>query len=181
MTASFTDRRNAASKEVEISLLSDQIIVSQAGLKKQAVPLDSVKQVRLAIEMAGQDTQIVCRVTAQDGTQIVFGSRRFVTVGSWENNADTFRTFLAQLHRAFKPYWPHIDFVEGQSLSFRWIMSGLGVLMAIISATFAIILVLQDKSAGFFLVAPLVLGVWLAWLFRPQRPKPYDPSVYAGQ
>jgi len=181
MSIQYSDRRNATSKPCLIDLDGERLSVHQGGIVKQALRFDEVRKVRLSIEMAGQDTQIVCRVSGRSGTQIVFGSRYWLGVGNWRNQAVEFRGFLKTLHEALMPFSDQIAFLEGASLVFRWVMAGLGVLMASVGVVFAILFLRDDNLAGLAFIAPIAIGAWLAWIFRPQRPKPYDPKDYAAQ
>ncbi len=177
--ASYSDRRNATSAEQFIVLESNRISVSEGGTLKRAITFDDVREVRLGVEMAGRDSQVVCRITAKDGTRITLGSRSWQSLGQWENRAAGFRDFNTALHRALQPYAETIRFVEGQPLWFGFVMSGLGLMLAMLGGGFALFLLLNDNLMGFGGVPGLIIGLYLAWMFRPRAQKPYDPALYA--
>ncbi|WP_394693335.1 hypothetical protein [Hyphobacterium sp.] len=178
--ATYSDRRNATSPEQHIMLESGRISVSMDGKLQRAIAFDEINEVRLGVEMAGRDSQVVCRITANDRTRIVFGSRSWKSVGLWENQADRFREFNTALHRALLPHAAGIRFMEGQPLWFGFVMCGLGLLMALLGGGFALYLLWDDNLIGFGGVPGLIIGLYLAWMFRPRAPKPYDPALYAG-
>ncbi len=177
--ASYTDRRNAASPDQCVSLESERISVSEAGKLKRAIRFEDIVEVRLGVEMAGRDSQVVCRIRASDGTLIVFGSRAWVSVGAWKNQAGDFREFNTALHRALLPYRDGIAFIEGQPLWFGFVMAGLGLLIAALGAGFAIYLLLDDKPLGLGGIPGVIIGLYIAWMFKPRAPQPYDPELYA--
>lgn len=176
----YSDRRNATSPEQCITLESGRISVSMDGILKRAIPFGEITEVRLGVEMAGQDSQVVCRITGASGTRIAFGSRSWTSVGQWENRAGHFREFNTALHKALLPHATTIRFLEGQPLWFGFVMCGLGLLMALLGGGFALYLLWDDNLIGFGGVPGLVIGLYLAWMFRPRAPKPYDPALYAG-
>jgi len=178
MSIQYSDRRNATSKPCLIDIDDQRLRVHRDGVVKQALRFDEVCEVRLAIEMAGQDTQIVCRVRGRSGTQIVFGSRYWLGVGNWRNQAVEFRGFLKTLHEALMPFSGQIAFLEGASLGFRWVMTGLGIAMAAIGLSTAITLLRNDNMIGLAVIAPVGIGLWFAWVFRPKPPKAYNPEAY---
>ncbi|MEN0652913.1 MULTISPECIES: hypothetical protein [Hyphobacterium] len=180
MSVTHADRRNATSAE-KIWSIEDGVLTAQEGERVvHRVPLDRVTQVRLALEMAGKEVQVVCRVSVPGEGEAVFGSQSWAGVGQWNNRAQSFRALLGELHTALMPRRDEIRFLEGQSLAFRWIMTAFGAVMAVIGAAIAVfLLAFEENTAGFFAVAPAVTGGWIAWLFRPRAPKPYDPATYA--
>lgn len=182
MTVTHADRRNATSAE-KIWSIEDGVLTALEGDRVVCrVPLDRVEQVRLALEMAGKEVQVVCRVSVPGESEAVFGSQSWAGVGQWNNRAQSFRALLGELHTALLPRRDEIRFLEGQSLAFRWIMTAFGALMALIGTAIAVfLLAFEENTAGFFAVAPAVTGGWIAWLFRPRPPKPYDPAAYAKQ
>lgn len=179
MSVPHTDKRNAASPERDWTIEDGVLTAREGGDAALRLPLSSVDQVRLSLEMAGREVQIVCRVTGPEG-EAVFGSQSWAGVGQWNNRAQSFRALLGELHAGLLPRRDEVRFVEGQSLAFRWVMTAFGAVMALIGTTIALyFLVLEENPAGFFAIAPAVTGGWLAWLFRPKPPKPYDPETYA--
>ena len=182
-TTEHRDRRNAASP-VRVFSVSDDALVwrdDQGGIAGQ-IPIADIRQVRLAFEMAGRDNQIVCRVTDAAGEEIAFGSMRWFGVGQWEMAADTFRDLLGDLHAALLPYRDNIRFIEGSSMGFMIAMFVLGLALTGISLFFFVVLVLiQEKRSGLFLIGGILAGGWLTRVFWPRGPRSYDPATYANQ
>lgn len=181
MSQTHADRRNAAGPELVWSVEDGVLTACDGDRIVRRVAPESVRQVRLSLEMAGREVQVVCRVTDGEG-EAVFGSQSWAGVGQWNNRAKSFRAVLGDLHAALLPRRDDIRFLEGQSLGFRWVMTGFGLLMMAIGIAIAGKLLLIDENpAGFFAVAPAVTGGWLAFLFRPRPPKPYDPEEYVRE
>lgn len=175
--AEMADRRNPLQPARRLALFADRLEWREDATLVRRIALEQVRQVRLSVEMAGQQTQVVCRVTGPAG-EIVFGSRRATSPGVWADNALEFRGFLVDLHAALRPHFSQIGFVEGQSMGFRVIMSGIGAVLAILGVMFAGWMMLIEASAMLAVAAlPFVaIGGYLAWLFRPGFPVPYDPE-----
>lgn len=109
------DRRNAATP-ARIFGLTDKALVwrgEDGNAAAGQVELADIAQVRLSVEMAGQQSQVVCRITDTRGQETVFGSMRWSGVGQWEPAADTFSALLRDLHLALLPYRDGIRFIEG--------------------------------------------------------------------
>jgi len=174
--AEMTDRRNPLSAQKRLQLFSDRIECWEGQTLERRIALDQVARVRLAVEMAGSQTQVACRVTGPTG-EIVFGSRT-ANNGAFEDNSAEFTPFLVALHRALEPRYGEISFVEGQSMGFRLIMSGLGLVMALIAAAIVGFFFFVEESAmlAFAGFPFLVIGAYLAWVFRPVGPVTYDPE-----
>jgi hypothetical protein len=174
--AQMTDRRNPLSPEKRLAVFSDRIECWAGETRERRIALPDVSQVRLAVEMAGSTTQVVCRVTGPAG-EIVFGSRRAQN-GAFSDNAAEFTPVLVALHRALEPRYEAVTFLEGQSLSFRLIMSGLGLAMALIAAAIIgyFLLVAESAMLAFAGFPFLLIGGYLAWVFKPAGPVKYDPS-----
>ncbi|WP_421789505.1 hypothetical protein [Hyphobacterium sp.] len=177
-SATYTDRRNAASAEQTISIEAERISVAENGTRKRAIRFDEITQIRLGVEMAGRDSQVVCRIAGHDGTRIVFGSRAWKSVGVWHNQADTFRNFNTALHQALMPFRDGIEFVEGQPLWFGYAMSAMGLAIALLGFGFATYLALEENPIWLGGVPGGLLGLYIAWMFRPRAPQPYDPELY---
>ncbi|MCP2671862.1 hypothetical protein NHF40_13065 [Maricaulaceae bacterium EIL42A08] len=174
--ARMSDRRNPLSPEQALVLHPDRLECWTDNSLTRRIDLGAVTQVRLAVEMAGQDKQVVCRVTGPQG-EIVFGSRR-ANKGAFDDNVVEFQALMVALHTALKPRFEEVAFVEGQSLGFRLIMAGLGVIMAA-AALFVIgwFAIVEESALLAFAGFPfLLIGGSLAWVFRPMRPLPYDPD-----
>jgi len=180
MDMTYSDRRSSTAPEQSIALETKRISVCELGSLKRAVTFEEIAEVRMGVEMAGRDSQVVCSIKAKNGTKIAFGSRSWTSISQWENRADLFLEFNAALHRALMPQKDNIRFIEGQPLWFGFVMSGLGLLIAALGGAFAIYLLWDDNLMGFGGVPGLIIGLYLAWMFRPRAPKPYDPARYAG-
>lgn len=177
---SFTDKRNATAAEQVITLEADRISVSESGVLKRAIRYNDIVQMRLGVEMAGRDSQVVCRITGPDKTQIVFGSRAWQSVGVWSNRGEAFRDFNSALHRALMPHQDEIDFIEGQPLWYGYVMSAIGLVIAALGFAFAVFLLRDENPIGFGGLPGALLGLYIAWMFRPRAPKHYDPALYAA-
>jgi hypothetical protein len=179
MTTSHADRRNAGQKERVYTLDGAELVVTEDDSVKRRLPLADIVQVRLAIEMAGADSQIVCRISDREDTEIVIGSRSWAGVGVYEQRADTFSAFLTALHKALEPRWGEIRFLEGQSMAFMATMFILGLVLAALGGGFFVLLTLvQGKVLGWGALPFFGIGFWLAAMFRPRGPKTYDPAIY---
>ena len=174
--AQMTDRRNPVSAQKRLELFHDRIECWRGDTLERRIGLDQVSQVRLAVEMAGSKTQVACRVTGPAG-EIVFGSRT-AEKGAFEDNSAAFTPFLVALHQALEPRYGDVAFVEGQSVGFRLIMSGLGLIMALIAGVIIGFFALVEESAmlAFAGFPFLLIGGYLAWVFRPAGPTAYDPG-----
>jgi len=181
-TIEHRDRRNATSP-VRIYSLSGEALVwaDETGTKAGEMPFADIRQVRLGFEMAGRDSQIVCRVTDADGREAVFGSMRWSGVGQWEMAADTFRDLLGALHAALLPRRDEIRFIEGSSMTFMIAMFVLGLALTGVSLFFFVLLFLvREEPGGLFLIGGILAGGWLCRVFWPRGPKPYDPEKFAA-
>ncbi|WP_291843825.1 hypothetical protein [Maricaulis sp.] len=178
----FADRRNAGTPLRRFTLDSHAIHWRGGDADTDdSLPLDQVRQVRLAVEMAGQDSQVVCRLTDAQGREIAFGSMRWAGIGQWEANARDFRAFLHALHVGLARQPGPIRYVEGSSMAFLIIMTSLGAVLALIGAGFFAKLFLIDENAiGLVLIPAIALGVWLMRLFWPRAAKRYDPATYTA-
>ncbi|MDF1767619.1 hypothetical protein [Maricaulis sp.] len=174
------DRRNAGTPQRAYSLDGKCLHWQEAdGETVGQLPLDGVRQVRLAVEMAGRESQVVCRLSSEDGTEIAFGSMRWAGVGLWEANARDFRDFLTELHRDLAEQAGPVRYIEGSSMAFLAIMAGLGGVLALVGAGFFAKLFLIDENAiGLVLIPAIALGLWLMRLFWPRAAKDYDPARY---
>lgn len=183
MSASEHRDRRSAATPVRIFSLTDAALVwrgEDGNVPDGQVELTDIAQVRLSVEMAGQQSQVVCRVTDTQGEETVFGSMRWAGVGHWEPAADTFSALLRDLHLALLPYRDGIRFIEGSSMVFLFVMFSLGLALTGVSLFFfALLFLVREQASGLFLIAGVVAGVWLTRLFWPRGPKPYDPETYA--
>lgn len=173
----IVDRRSSLGKPARITLYEDRIEQVENGRLVHRIALDHIKQVRLSIEMAGQDTQIVCRISSSSN-QITVGSRSYISPGVWDNNAINYRTFVLLLHQLLRKCEQDVRYLEGQSLGFRLILSTLGGIIAGLAIIFAWHMITERDRPMLALAAlpGLVIGGYLAWVFRPAVPLPYDPD-----
>ena len=174
--STMTDRRNPFSAVQIIRLFDDRLEAWAGDALSRRIRLDQVTQVRLAVEIAGQSQQVVCRVTGPNG-EIVFGSRR-AEARAFADNVEEFQSLMVALHRALRPRFEAVRFLEGQSLAFRLIMALLGSVMAGLAIVFMGWFALVEESAllAFAGFPFLLIGGSLAWVFRPMRPLVYDPE-----
>jgi hypothetical protein len=179
--ASLSERRWRMSPLLEIQLHPDRLEAWSGSSLERRILLDQVQEVRMAVEPAGPDGRVVCRVTGPSG-EITFSSRRAEGAG-WADTVLDFQRLLVALHKQLAPRGAAVRYVEGQSLKFRLIMSGTG--LAILSAAlgFSAYMVLgQGNIVLAFAGGPFVLvGAALAWAFRPGRPAVYDPQALVSR
>jgi len=173
----MTDRRNPMRPARTVAVYSDRLEWLEEGVLIRRIALDQVRQVRLSVEVAGQQTQVVCRVMGPSG-EIVFGSRRVVSPSVWEDNALAFQSVLVAVHESLRDRFDTVRFVEGQSLGFKLVMTAIGVVMSLAALVFSGFMMLIEDSAMLALAGLpfVVIGGYLAWVFRPGRPVPYDPD-----
>ncbi|MGJ3231719.1 MAG: hypothetical protein ACFE0P_07970 [Oceanicaulis sp.] len=174
--ASLSERRWPLSPLLEIRLYEDRLEAWNGAVLERRIPLDSVREVRMAVEPAGQQRVVVCRVTGPGG-EIAFSSLRAEN-GGWVDNLRDFQRVLVALHKGLLPQAGEIAFVEGQSLKFRLIMSGAGAVLFAAALSYCVYMLLVEGAAMLALAgAPFALvGAALAVVFRPGRPIPYDPA-----
>lgn len=177
------DRRHLGTPRTETFLDGESLVqrLAEDGSELHRIALSDIRRVRLAVEMAAQARQVVCRVTGSDGREIVFGSMRFVSPGVFEDIVETFQPLLRELHTRLMARRAEIEFLEGQSVAFMWAMFLLSGAIGLLAGFFLIVLFfVQEKPMGLFLAPIAGIGFWLAGLFRPRKPGTYDPAKYAG-
>ncbi|WP_203291157.1 hypothetical protein [Maricaulis parjimensis] len=181
--ATHTDRRNIRSQTLQFSITETALVWrTETGEWGGDMPLDQIRRVRLAVEMAGQSSQVVCRVTDAEGQEAVFGSMQWTGPGAWTSTADTFRPFLTALHTALAPHDDQVDYLEGPSLTFTIIMFALGLILAAISVAGLIIIAgFQENPIGLALIGGIGAGAWLMWVFLPKPPARYNPGIYRAE
>lgn len=174
--ASLSERRWPLSPLQEVQLYPDRIESWSGPTLERRIALGGVRRVRLAVEMSGEQSLVVCRVTAPNG-EIAFSSRRAEGSG-WADQALEFQRLLVAVHKALESRGGEVAYLEGQSLTFRLIMSGAGaVLLAAALAFSGYMLVIHENAVLALAGAPFALvGGALAWVLRPGRPVPYDPA-----
>lgn len=175
--ARLSDRRNPINPGREVILYPDRIEWVEGEKLERRLALDAISTVRLSVELAGQQSQVVCRVSGASG-EIVFGSRKAVSPGVWEDNALEFQTLLVRVHESLRPRFDAVRFTEGQTLGFRLLMGGIGVVMTSMAVSYMGWMMLKEQSAMMALAGlPFAaIGGYLAYVFRPGRPVPYDPE-----
>lgn len=182
----LTDRRNGRSPLRILSLDKTSLTWRDAGSDSDPgiasdIGLDDIRQVRLSVEMAGQASQVVCRVTDRTGNEIAFGSMRCTGAGQWEANARDFREFLVALHLALENRPGPVRYIEGSSVKFLATMTSIGgVLTIICAAAFTKLFLIDENAIGLVLIPAVALGVWMMRLFWPRAPKLYDPATYTS-
>lgn len=177
------DRRHLGTPRTETFLEGESLVQRQAedGRELHRIALDEVCRVRLAVEMAAQARQVVCRVSAADGREIAFGSMRFVSPSVFEDVVESFQPLLRELHTTLLTRRDEIEFLEGQSVAFMWAMFLLSGTIGVLAGAFLILVFfIQEQPMGLFLAPIAGIGIWLASLFRPRKPASYDPGKYAG-
>ncbi|WP_323760733.1 hypothetical protein [Maricaulis sp.] len=179
------DRRNARAP-LRVLTLDDTALrwrdasSDPDGIADHLIALDEVRQVRLSVEMAGQASQVVCRVTAGNGDTVAFGSMRCAGMGQWDANARDFQAFLGALHAALEGRSDRVDYIEGSSVRFLVLMTALGGLLTVLAgAAFAKLFLVDENAIGLVLIPAIALGVWMMRLFWPRAPKHYDPETYS--
>lgn len=175
--ASLEDKRYALSPTQTVTVFDDRIEAWSEGKLSHRIVFDSVTQVRLSVEMAGSQTQVVCRVKSAH-TEISFASRRAVGQGYGDQVLE-FQNLMVKLHQALLGFGEKIQYVEGQTLKFRLIMTGFGLMMAT-AALMVMGYFLMVTTSPLLAVAGFpfaIIGGTLAWMFRPARPIPYDPKA----
>ncbi|WP_420430315.1 hypothetical protein [Hyphobacterium sp.] len=175
----YSNRHAANTAEQQISLESERIAVVEDGVLKRAIRLADVREVRLFIGMAGRDSQIICRISGHDGTRIAFGSRRWKSVGEWDNHADVFRVFNAALHARLEERADSVAFIEGQPFWSGILLPAIGLGLAALGAAFAVYFLRDGNPLALAGLPGMAIGFYLAWILRPRSPKPYDPATYA--
>lgn len=175
--ARLSDRRNPIHPGRDVILYADRIEWVEGDKLERRLALDAISSVRLSVELAGQQSQVVCRVSGASG-EIVFGSRKAVSPGLWEDNALEFQTLLVRVHESLRPRFDAVRFTEGQTLGFRLLMGGIGVVMTSMAVSYMGWMMLKEQSAMMALAGlPFAaIGGYLAYVFRPGRPVPYDPE-----
>ncbi|WP_440958410.1 hypothetical protein ACFELO_14125 [Oceanicaulis sp. LC35] len=175
--ARLKDRRNPINPAREVILYPDRIEWVESGKLERRIALDAVSSVRLSVELAGQQSQVVCRIGGPSG-EIVFGSRKAVSPGVWDDNALEFQTLLVRVHESLRPRFDGVRFTEGQTLGFRLLMGGIGVVMTSMAISYMGWMLLKSDNTMLALAGlPFaVIGGYLAFVFRPGRPVPYDPE-----
>lgn len=180
----LTDRRNGRSPSRILTIADNALVWRNDDSTREVgaepgIAFDDVRQVRLSVEMAGQASQVVCRVTSSAGDEIAFGSMRCTGPGQWEANARDFQTFLQALHAALQDRPGPVNYIEGSSVKFLTVMTAIGGLLAVSSgAAFAKFFLIDENALGLILIPAVALGVWMMRLFWPRAPKRYDPATY---
>jgi len=169
------DRRNPMRPIRTVRLFEDRLEWVEDNKLVRRLAFNQIRQVRLSVEMAGQLSQVVCRISGAEG-EIVFGSRSVVSPGVWDDNALDFQTLLVAIHSQLEPHEDQIAFLEGQTLQSRLIFSGVGLTMASAAIGYMTWILINGQST-MLAIAGLpfaVIGGYLAYVFRPGRPVPYD-------
>jgi hypothetical protein len=177
-----TDRRGAAAPCLTFSLETNRLI--QRSIDDEAVTtlgIAEISEIRLSVEMAGQASQVVCRVTGKDGQHLSFGSMHWIGPASWNSTSDTFSALLAEIHDALATRGDAVRYIEGQSRGFLGAMFALGLMITGGAGYYFInLFFIEEVATGLFLLPVLAMGLWLMRLFWPKGEKPYDPTTYTS-
>jgi len=179
--ASMDDRRSAFAPARRVTLYDDRLEAAAQGAVRFRGRLGDVVEVRLNVEPAGRDAQVVCRLGFSDGRAFAFGSRSAQSPGRWSNNAVEFQAFTPALLSRLAAIAPDAVYEEGPRLSTRLALAAAGVALALGGLAFAGYMALERESALLALIGlPFTaMGVMIAVLFRPARPAPFDPADMA--
>jgi hypothetical protein len=175
-----TDRRGAATPGYVFSLEAETLIQRSTSEEAMAtLAVADIDEVRLSVEMAGQASQVVCRVTAKGGHYLTFGSMRWIGPASWSSTSDTFSALLGELHDALAKRGDTVRYIEGQSRRFLLAMFVLGLLITGLAGYYFVdLFFIKEIATGLFLFPVLAIGLWLMRLFWPNSEKTYDPTIY---
>ncbi|MEO1039108.1 MAG: hypothetical protein AAFX09_06140 [Pseudomonadota bacterium] len=176
--ATLYDKRSHFAGERALHLFDDRIEVTRNGRVETRLPLSTITQIRMSVEPAGGGVQVLCRARAGDQS-LALGSLTSVGPRRWANNAPAFKAFVTALHRALASRGGEVEFVEGQPLALRLVVSAVGLAMTV-GALFAghhFFIVRENPVLGFVAGPFLLIGLALIWAFRPVRPAPYDPEA----
>jgi hypothetical protein len=174
--ARLSDRRKAAPAPREVRLWPDMIETVRGCSLETRIALDHVRHVRISVEPAGREAQVVCRVRGP-GATLSFGSLSREGISSWTNNAVNYRTFLIALLERVKDR-PDVRFLDGPSLWSRLKISGIAALAALSGLAF-MVWMWADRGNPFMALAGLAVlaaGAYGAWVFRPRKAKRFDPG-----
>jgi hypothetical protein len=175
-----TDRRNGQTKPLITSLDND--ILYQHDLEGACIyqlALQSICEVRLTVETAAKASQVVCRVTDLGGQTLSFGSMTWLGPVSYESSVETFQPLLVNLHQSLEVLGDKVAYLEGRSLAFTMTLFIFGILFSF-AGTWAFVdyFLLKQEIGGLFALPAIAGGVWIVRLFKPQKPKSYNPAVY---
>jgi hypothetical protein len=176
LIARLQDRRKAASAAREVRLWPDMIETVTGGRLETRIALDHVRHVRISVEPAGREAQVVCRVRGQ-GVTLSFGSLTRQGVSKWTNNAANYRTFLIAVLEAVKDR-TDVRFLDGPSLWSRLKISGIAALAALSGLGF-MVWMWADRGNPLMALAGLAVlaaGAYGAWVFRPRKARRFDPG-----
>jgi len=179
--ATLDDRRGAFAPEAALALYSDRIEVLRGGALAFRADLAALAELRLNVEPAGREVQIVCRMRFADGRSLAFGSRRAEGPGRWLNNAPAFQAFAPVLLARLAEQAPGAIYEEGPRRSTRMALAAAGLVMAAAGVAFTVYMALVRESAILALIGlPFTaLGGAVVWVFRPVAPGPFDPADMA--
>ena len=171
--AEHRDRRHAGTR-AGVFRLTERAVerFDESGERIGEIQLDHVGEVRLAVELAGQTSQVVCRIKDNEGHELAFGSMFWKGPGRYDSTIDTFQPFLRALHQALLPHRERIRFVEGQTVMFMLVMFATGTAIAVISAlAFVYIFLMRENAYGLALLLGVFVGGALMRIFWPKGPK----------
>jgi hypothetical protein len=176
LIARLEDRRKSGGGLREVQLWPDMIETVTGGHLETRIALDHVRHVRISVEPAGREAQVVCRVRGQ-GVTLAFGSLTRQGVSKWTNNAVHYRAFLIALLERVKDR-TDVRFLDGPSLWSRLKICGIAMLVALSGLAFTIWM-WADRGNPLMALAGLAVlgaGAYAAWVFRPRKARRFDPD-----
>lgn len=174
----IANRRSMLQRQSEIRLFDDRIEQWRDDRLERRIGLDEITRVRLTVEPAGQSaSQIVCRVTAK-GREIGFSSQRLTKANGFDQQIEAFKPMLTGLHNALTVRKDAIEFIEGPSLALLLGLFLAGGVMMIAGLAFSAYMfgIAANAMLGFAGLPFVLIGGSIAWVFRPKKPKIYDPG-----
>jgi hypothetical protein len=176
LIARLDDRRKPGTPAREVRLWPDMIETVSDGRLETRIALDHVRHVRISVEPAGREAQVVCRVRGR-GVTLSFGSLSRQGVSKWINNAANYRTFLIAVLDAVKDR-TDVRFLDGPSLWSRLKISGIAALVALSGLGFMVWMWAARGNPVMALagLAVLAAGAYGAWVFRPRKARRFDPE-----
>ncbi len=181
LLAEMSDRRGAFARPRRVRLYSDRLEVEEEGRLAARLSLTAVTELRLTVEPAGREAQVVARAFGPGGTKIAFGSLSAAGPGRWENNSAGFRSVAVALLEQLAAQETPTRCEEGPRLSTRLGLAGAGLALAIAGLGYLGWMAAVEESAILAIIGlPFIaLGAMLAWIFRPAPAQPFDPADMA--
>lgn len=179
--AEMTDRRGAFARPRRIRLYADRLEAEEDGRLAARLSLAAIAELRLTVEPAGRNAQVVARAFGPGGAKIAFGSLSAAGPGRWENNATAFRSVAVALLERLGAQEAQPRCEEGPRLSTRLGLAGAGLAIALAGLAYLGWMAAVEESAILALIGlPFIaMGAMLGWTFRPAPARPFDPADMA--